>query len=210
MHSLDNNLNFLRTEFSVGLSSDFRSFVQEKHKHEARLHALGVAMIEELKERFNLDVEIVGSVRMELVTPQSDLDIACYLPSDKKNEILAWLNQTMEFRGERPATESTTRFLFCKDFEGINVDINVLTKDDLNQYVKGLEDAVRLMTETEKYEYAFLKYKLSILGEKQLLEDLKLEPYIKFCPGFIWLRDSEIVEFLRRTQNGSYGSLDLE
>jgi hypothetical protein len=131
--------------------------------------------------------EDVGSFGLLLNLPGSDLDLAIgVLPDDQKRVLELLHREGMRFKGERPTSATTTRKVFELDFENLQVDIGVLPRDDFDLLVSSLKRCVAEMTDQERVEHVWRKWNLKQEGRREEYAQLKLEPYARFCPSFIW------------------------
>ncbi len=144
----------------------------------------------------DFQLQLVGSVAIGIDINTSDLDFMLTVPEEKQVFVLNILKQIMEFRGERPATEATTRHLFCLKIENKHIDINLMKPNDFMLFGKGIQNAHDLLSDEEKQQIIKEKQRLKQLGKSTEYEDYKLGIYKKFCPEFIFYTDYELIKSL--------------
>lgn len=131
--------------------------------------------------------EDVGSFGLLLNLPGSDLDLAIGVPSNDQERVLEVLRrEEMRFKGERQTSATSNRKVFEIDFEDLQVDVGVLPKDDFDLLLSSLKRCVAEMTDHERVEHVWRKWNLKQEGRREEYAQLKLEPYARFCPSFIW------------------------
>lgn len=138
---------------------------------------------------------VVGSIGMGINIFGSDIDLAIGVTQQQKEEIKKKLDKTMEFRGERIATPTSTRSLYCMNHEGTHVDLMILNKEDYRNLLNGVIWARIDMSETEKACHVYNKIYLGIVDENKL-EDYKMAIYKRYNPKFSWIPDYVIRENL--------------
>jgi hypothetical protein len=129
----------------------------------------------------------VGSFGLLLNLPGSDLDLAIGVPAEDQDRVFKICHrQGMKFKGERQTSATSTRKVFEFTFENVPVDLGVLPKEDFDLLVSCLERCRREMTRDERVEHVWRKWKLKQDGRQREYAELKLEPYARFCPSFVW------------------------
>jgi hypothetical protein len=129
----------------------------------------------------------VGSFGLALNLPGSDLDLAIGVPPTDKDRVVAiFTEQGMNDKGERQTSLTTTRRVFEFSFEDIPIDIGVLPTTDFVLLVSSLERCRKEMTHEERVEHVWQKWKLKQQGRREEYAQLKLAPYARFCPSFLW------------------------
>lgn len=142
------------------------------------------------------DPTLVGSYAVGIDIPKSDIDFAIGLSTiEEKTQIKDKLIPLMEFRGERPASLNTTRFLFCIKIDGVHIDLNVMDEKDFLHLVEGNRRAAGEIPLIEKAKCVYHKIRLKN-GERQNFESYKTQIYKKYCPDLLWLPDHEIREMI--------------
>ena len=135
---------------------------------------------------------LVGSHAMGVGIPGSDIDFAVGInTSHEKTKLKNILMKYMEFRGERPATLETTRFLFCTRIEDTHIDLNVMDIKDYDHLVHGMKRARAELTDEEKSSCIAEKIRLKKINKSEF-EKYKLNLYQRFCPDLLWLPDFQI------------------
>ncbi|MDQ0458351.1 hypothetical protein [Rhizobium paknamense] len=138
---------------------------------------------------------VVGSVALGIEIRSSDIDFAVGT-SHVKEEVLSQLSQWMEFRGERPATPTSTRLLFCIMDEGRHIDLNVMSVNDLKLLQANLYAAAAQLSIQDRKLIIRRKTELRDKKRERELDEYKTELYRRFCPSFVWSPDDEIVKAL--------------
>ena len=129
----------------------------------------------------------VGSFGLLLNLPGSDLDLAIGVTAEDRACVLeACYRHGMTFKGERQTSATTTRKVFEFLFEDVAVDLGILPKGDFDLLVPCLERCRKEMTHGERIEHVWKKWRLKQEGRQQEYAELKLEPYARFCPSFLW------------------------
>jgi hypothetical protein len=143
------------------------------------------------------DIRLVGSVGLRLYSHYSDIDFAISSLTDY-SEMTSRLQALFEFRGERPATLTSSRLLFSLKVAGRHLDLNVMRPDDLRVMLRQLRVARGALSSSERALIISTKSKLRSQGKSDDLEQYKTDLYRRFCPGFLWLPDCELIETLAK------------
>ena len=142
-------------------------------------------------------ITLVGSVATETSLETSDVDFVTYIHNYNYEDIVKILENHLEFRGERIATATTTRLLFCTKIDNHHIDLNIMTEDDYHSIIKGMYTMKRQLSPEQKQEIVRQKFLLKNSGNKNDYEIYKNSFYQKYCPEFIWQSDLDIVNNIK-------------
>ena len=150
--------------------------------------------IHSLRSLTGLDPINVGSFGLELNISSSDIDLGIGVPDSNYfepvcNKLIEAGFKYKQARDTRYLSEDqiTKRFVFSKDMDGIEIDVSVYHTSDLFLLADGGFKCRSTMSESDKAEHTWNKFKLK---EQGMMDDYciyKLEPYITYKPGFKWI-----------------------
>lgn len=145
----------------------------------------------------NTDVALVGSVGIGIDISSSDLDLAISAEDMGTAERFRIIlqNNGFEFRGERPSTYTTTRYLLSKQLSECFVDVIILLNNDFNILVKGISNANLSLSSSQKMQICEEKRRLKAISYSKY-EEYKLLIYKRYCPGLLWLTDIDICKMM--------------
>jgi hypothetical protein len=155
--------------------------------NDAKLLAVEAKAIVAIRELTGYVAEDVGSFGLLLNLPGSDLDLAIGVPDRDRDRVVAILKSAMKYKGERQTSSKTIRHVFVFTVAGVEVDLGILPTEDFSQLIHGLNRCRTEMTMQERVLHVWEKHTLKLQQRHEDYARLKLEPYARFCPGFIWV-----------------------
>lgn len=150
--------------------------------------------IHHLRSLTGLDPINVGSFGLGLSIVSSDIDLGIGVPSSRDFEPVCQklIDAGFKYKQARDTRyisqdQTTKRFVFSKEMDGIEIDVSVYHNSDLFLLADGGFRCRSTMSENEKAEHSWNKFKLK---EQGMIDDYciyKLEPYITYKVGFKWV-----------------------
>jgi hypothetical protein len=125
----------------------------------------------------------IGSFRLRLNLPGSDLDLGIGYPARARENVIAVLGEHTAFLGEQPTRFGARRLAFALGVQDVPIDITALPKPQFAGACRLAEQVAAAMTEPERAHYTWIKHLLKSAGERDALAVWKLAPYTR-CPGF--------------------------
>ena len=183
------------------------SYVHSLEEIEQRLLSIAEKAKAFVHKVTNKEGHLVGSLALGVFSKDSDVDIAIAVDEHELPDILRSLSEITEFRGERIASSTTTRHLFCTVIEGTHVDINVMREPDCAHLRAGMEMARASMSDDERNSHTERRIALKQQDNKVALDVFKLELYERFCPNLVWIPDFQIREALKKDPFAPFGQL---
>ena len=142
--------------------------------------------VNEIRKRTGYEAANVGSFGLLLNLPNSDLDLSLGVSEadidDVRAELAEWGCKFVATRETRPGT---VRYVYRTVCSGVEIDIALMREDDWVLLCRGLVNCRRSMDAHERVQHCFHKQYLKDTCPSAYAE-FKLEPYIKYCPGFSW------------------------
>jgi Nucleotidyltransferase domain len=162
-------------------------FYGEIRKNDEAISQIENKAITYIRELIGYTAEDVGSFGLGLNLPDSDLDLAVGVSNNDLQRVILILKENLNFKGERRTTDRSSRYVFVTELEKVEIDVGVMPDEDMKILRKSLEACRKKMTQNEKIEHVWEKYKLKRDGMMQEYAALKLIPYRTFCPTFSWI-----------------------
>jgi len=181
------NVNALVGAGLSGTSLD--EFLQLRDEHAIKLGVAEKKAWSFIKELTEVEPKLVGSLAIGIHDLKSDIDFVLPIVPEKLEEVFNKLNAIAEFRGERSAKSESTRFLFSLRIDSELVDVNLMKPDDAEEFIACIAFAASTMTEEEKIDFAFRKHSYRTTLTQADFDVFKIEPYVRFCPNFVWEPD---------------------
>lgn len=153
--------------------------------------------LEEILKHCNVHHEklvLVGSVAVGIHIDTSDIDFVTAIDDDSRVQVKEKLEKYLEFRGERIARKTSTRYLFCMKYNGYHIDLNVMTKTDYDAIIQGMYTMKKKLSSQKKKEIISHKKELKGMNKFNEYELYKNSFYQIYCPDFIWIADDEIIK----------------
>lgn len=176
-----------RMEFSLQQWQTIRNYAKEK-KLDFICSPFSEKAVDYLS-LLNVDAWKVGSGEVT-----SDIDFVTAIDDDSRVQVKEKLEKYLEFRGERIARKTSTRYLFCMKYNGYHIDLNVMTKTDYDAIIQGMYTMKKKLSPQKKKEIISHKKELKEMNKINEYELYKNSFYQIYCPDFIWIADDEIIK----------------
>jgi hypothetical protein len=178
---------------SNDLTSKKRDFYFSIRENDAKLSLIERNSLSFLKEWTGCDGINVGSFGLLLNISSSDIDIGIGANPDDIERIRQSLEEKgCLFKAERVTRKidqeglCTSRFVYLFQIDGIDIDISVYLDTDLKILSQGLFKCRKEMSLEDRIEHVWQKNELKLSGNVSGYANYKIEPYEKFCKGFLW------------------------
>lgn len=168
----------------------FYQSIRDQDKVLARVEGEACCLV---RTATGLDALNVGSFGLQLNIASSDIDLGIGVPDVSKfaqvgEQLLATGFNYKQIRPTRylSAEHTTSRFVFAQNLYGIEIDVSVYHVSDLMLLMNGGMRCRTLMSTADKACHTLNKFKLREANRLELYNIYKLEPYIRYKPGFAW------------------------